>query len=150
MPDVLTDKKVTQEEAGRLMAPMELDLLSLFKVIQEDIITGIVDFEGTPEQYIEQVLNSLTGIGETGEMAIMKGKDMAKVTKTCKPRGGEKQQDFISRCISEEVSAGTPQDEAQGKCYGIWRQAKKSEARKALIKALNFIAKKMLKSIKKT
>lgn len=72
MPDVLTDKKITQDEANRLMAPMELDLTALMKVIEQDIITGLDGYEGTPEQYIEEVLNNLQGPGETGEIAVIK------------------------------------------------------------------------------
>ena len=72
--DIITDRRITQEEAGRLMAPLELDLLSAFKVIQEDILTGMENYKGTPEQYIEEVLNNLSGIGEVGEMAVMKRK----------------------------------------------------------------------------
>ena len=64
MPDIITDKRITQDEAGRLMAPLELDLLSLFKVMQQDIITGMIGFEGTPEQYIDKVLKNITGTGE--------------------------------------------------------------------------------------
>ena len=74
MPDIITDRRITQEEAGRLMAPLELDLLSLFKVIQEDILTGMENYKGTPEQYIEEILNNLSGVGEVGEMAVLKGK----------------------------------------------------------------------------
>ena len=66
MPDIIVDRKLTQDEAGQLMAPLELDLLSLFKVMQQDIITGMEGFEGTPEQYIESVLKNLSGSG--GEM----------------------------------------------------------------------------------
>lgn len=72
MPDIIADRRITQEEAGRLMAPMELDLLSAFKVIQEDILTGLENYEGTPEQYIEEVLKNLSGVGEMGEMAVLK------------------------------------------------------------------------------
>ena len=72
MPDTLTDKKITQDEANCLMAPMELDLTALMNIIKQDIISGMEGYEGTPEQYIEEVLNNLKGPGETGEMAIMK------------------------------------------------------------------------------
>jgi hypothetical protein len=38
----------------------------------------------------------------------------------------EKQSEFISRCVKEVMNEGKPQKEALGKCYGIYRQAKKS------------------------
>lgn len=72
MPDIITDRKITQQEAGQLMAPMELDLLALFKVMEQYIITGMEDFEGTPEEYIDEVLKNLSGVGEIGEMAVLK------------------------------------------------------------------------------
>ena len=61
MPDIITDKRITQAEAGQFMAPLELDLLALFKVMQQNIITGMEDFEGTPEEYISKVLKDITG-----------------------------------------------------------------------------------------
>lgn len=76
MPDIISDRRITQEEAGQLMAPLELDLLSAFKVMQEDILTGMENYEGTPEQYIEEVLKNLSGTGEVGEMAVLKGKPL--------------------------------------------------------------------------
>ena len=345
--DIITDRRITQEEAGRLMAPLELDLLSAFKVIQEDILTGMENYKGTPEQYIEEVLNNLSGIGEVGEMTVLKGKALpvgtrrqrsdgvyikqsdgtwvketekkekikhvipenvhsetkkqvieaynkiksdykgllegvklnlnkkggtggeynhetreveinnylstkqpeifddgdfslvsnahdivihemghaifnilrdekkedflklveslklvrfqgpskysksgigelfsesllemyknyeklskpaqivnnfmkkfrnkvvkdvtimkAKIEKTCKPRGGEKQNDFISRCIKEEMNKGTSQDQAQGKCYGIWRGEK---IKKSIYKGLSKVLKSIIKRVK--
>jgi hypothetical protein len=41
------------------------------------------------------------------------------------PKGNESQNDFISRCVSIVMNEGKDQDEALGKCYGIWRQHKK-------------------------
>ncbi len=43
------------------------------------------------------------------------------------PRSGESEQDFVSRCIPEVLKEGATQDQAAGKCYGIYRNAKKSE-----------------------
>lgn len=73
MPDVITDRRITQDEAGQLMAPMELDLLSLFKVMEQDILTGLEDFEGTPEEYIDRVVKNISGMGES---EVYKGKPL--------------------------------------------------------------------------
>ena len=36
------------------------------------------------------------------------------------PKKGERQEDFISRCIGEEVGAGYEQDVAAAICYSYW------------------------------
>lgn len=73
-----------------------------------------------------------------------------KAEKTCKPRSGEKQNDFISRCIKEQMDKGETQDKAKGMCYGIWRGEKaKQEARKTIFQSINLLAKCILNSFKK-
>jgi len=39
-----------------------------------------------------------------------------------KPKSGETEQEFISRCIGTEISAGYPQDQAAAICYNAWRE----------------------------
>jgi hypothetical protein len=46
------------------------------------------------------------------------------------PKSGETQNDFIARCVPIVIDEGKTQDQALGKCYGIWRSSKK----KSLIK----------------
>lgn len=72
------------------------------------------------------------------------GKRM-KVEKTCKPRGGEKQNEFISRCIKEQMDKGKNQEEAQGMCYGIWRGEK---IKKSIYKGLSKVLKSIIKRVK--
>ena len=43
------------------------------------------------------------------------------------PNKGEREEDFISRCISEEISGGYPQDQAAAICYSYWRKDKMSK-----------------------
>lgn len=43
------------------------------------------------------------------------------------PKKGERQKDFISRCISEEVSAGYENDQAVAICYSYWDKDKMSK-----------------------
>jgi len=43
------------------------------------------------------------------------------------PKKGEREQDFISRCIGEEVSAGYEQTQAAAICYSYWRKDKMSK-----------------------
>jgi hypothetical protein len=40
---------------------------------------------------------------------------------------GESEQEFISRCIGEEISSGKEQDQAAAICYSYWRQDKMSK-----------------------
>lgn len=40
---------------------------------------------------------------------------------------GEKEEEYISRCIGEEVSAGYEQDQAAAICYAYWRKDKMSK-----------------------
>ena len=40
------------------------------------------------------------------------------------PRQNEREQEFISRCISYLIkNEGKSKDQAAGQCYGMWRQA---------------------------
>lgn len=131
MPDEMIDKKITQGQADRMAAPLELDLWAVFKVMEEDMLKLAEDYEGTPEGFIEEVTNLLLPGG--GETMVNKELNMScKVKKTCTPRGGEDKDAFISRCISTEVKAGSSQDEASGKCYAIWREVKKGQVKKEL------------------
>jgi len=43
------------------------------------------------------------------------------------PKSGETQDEFISRCIGVEVSAGKEQDQATAICYSVWRKDKMSK-----------------------
>ena len=43
------------------------------------------------------------------------------------PKKGEREQDFISRCIGEEISAGYEQEQAAAICYSYWRKDKMSK-----------------------
>ena len=40
---------------------------------------------------------------------------------------GESEQDFISRCIGDEINAGNEQDQAAAICYSYWRKDKMSK-----------------------
>lgn len=62
--DTLIDKKVTQEEADRMQAPMELDLTALFKVMESNMLVMTEEHEGQPEKLIDSIVNGL--IGPTG------------------------------------------------------------------------------------
>jgi len=43
------------------------------------------------------------------------------------PKSGEREQDFISRCISTEIDAGYEQDQAAAICYSVWRESRMSK-----------------------
>lgn len=40
------------------------------------------------------------------------------------PKKGEREEDFISRCIGEEISGGYEQSQAAAICYSYWRKDK--------------------------
>jgi cation transport regulator ChaB len=42
-----------------------------------------------------------------------------------KPKKDEKRSDFISRCVSEVTGEGLSQNDALGRCFGIWTNSKK-------------------------
>ena len=46
-----------------------------------------------------------------------------------KPRAGEKQSAYISRCVKEVMGEGQDQKAALGQCYGMWRQHHGSTAK---------------------
>ncbi len=50
----------------------------------------------------------------------------------CSVKPGEDKQKFISRCISTGIKDGKNKEDAAGMCYGIWDEAKKSEAKNNL------------------
>lgn len=43
------------------------------------------------------------------------------------PKQGEREDEFISRCISEEISSGYEQEQAAAICYSYWRKDKMSK-----------------------
>jgi len=55
-------------------------------------------------------------------------------------RQGETEQEFISRCIGEEISAGYEQDQAGAICYSYWRKDKMSKLKgqDKIIATLNY------------
>lgn len=57
MADYIQDKKLTQDQADRLQAPMELDLMALFKIMEADILETIDNFKGTPDQFINEIIS---------------------------------------------------------------------------------------------
>lgn len=41
-----------------------------------------------------------------------------------KPGKNETQEQFIARCVGEEIRAGHPQDQAVAICYSKWKERK--------------------------
>lgn len=78
--DTITDKKITQDQADRLQAPMELDLIAVFKVMENDMLKATEEFEGTPEKMIEEILSGLddTQIIIADSVEKAKGRDYKK------------------------------------------------------------------------
>lgn len=55
------------------------------------------------------------------------------------PKTGETEQEFVSRCIPIVIKEGLDQKQSAGKCYGIYRNAKKSEMFKSLRKMIDVL-----------
>lgn len=70
-----------------------------------------------------------------------------RIRKACKPKGGEKKSEFVSRCIRTARHEGKSQDEAAGMCYGIWENAVKAAAARTVKKKLFDTVTKMLHSL---
>lgn len=45
-----------------------------------------------------------------------------------KPKGGETEQEFVSRCIATEIEAGKESDVAAAICYSVYREEKMSKS----------------------
>ena len=58
MPKVefeLTDPKITQKQADRMTASLELDLIAYFNVLQDEILKTISKHDGSPEELIKEI-----------------------------------------------------------------------------------------------
>jgi hypothetical protein len=55
-------------------------------------------------------------------------------------KSGESEEQFISRCIGEEVSAGKEQDQAAAICYSYWRKDKMSKIKDTAAKVMAKVA----------
>jgi hypothetical protein len=53
---------------------------------------------------------------------------------------GESEEQFISRCIGEEVSAGKEQEQAAAICYSYWRKDKMSKIKDTTSKVMAKVA----------
>jgi hypothetical protein len=56
------------------------------------------------------------------------------------PNKGEREEEFISRCIGEEVSAGYEQSQAAAICYSYWRKDKMSKIKDTSAKVMAKVA----------
>jgi hypothetical protein len=56
------------------------------------------------------------------------------------PKKGEREEDFISRCIGEEVSAGYEQSQAAAICYSYWDKDKMSKIKDTTSKVMAKVA----------
>ena len=53
---------------------------------------------------------------------------------------GESENDFISRCIGEEIGAGYEQSQAAAICYSYWRKDKMSKIKDTSSKVMSRVA----------
>lgn len=68
MSDEMVDKKITQGQADRMAAPLELDLWAAFRVMEEDMVKMASGYEGTPEDFIRDVTGLLLPGGQVGRV----------------------------------------------------------------------------------
>lgn len=54
-----------------------------------------------------------------------------------KPGKNESQQDFISRCVGEEIKAGHDQAQAVAICYSKWKEHKNKPTKKDMADETN-------------
>ena len=57
-----------------------------------------------------------------------------------KPNGKETQDEFVSRCIAEEVSGGYPTDQAAAICYSYWDKENMSKIKDTQSKVMARVA----------
>ena len=55
-------------------------------------------------------------------------------------KSGETEEQFISRCIGEEISSGREQDVAAAICYSYWRKDKMSKIKDTSAKVMAKVA----------
>lgn len=68
---IIVDKKFTQEEVDRIMVPIELDMISFFKVLESAVMEKILDDTQSPEQLIQSI-STLFGDENTGNVLVRK------------------------------------------------------------------------------
>jgi len=56
MADDLVDKRITQEVANMFQAPLELDLIAYYKVVEEAMIRAAEADVESAEEYIDNVI----------------------------------------------------------------------------------------------
>jgi hypothetical protein len=56
------------------------------------------------------------------------------------PKSGEQQEDFIARCISDEISSGYEQSQAAAICYSYWDKDKMSKIKDTSAKVMARVA----------
>jgi len=61
-----------------------------------------------------------------------------KYFKMPEPKKNEKQNEYISRCVSVVMKEGKTQEQALGQCYGMWKQSKKRKKSKGDTSEPNF------------
>jgi hypothetical protein len=56
------------------------------------------------------------------------------------PKAGEQREDFIARCISDEISSGYEQSQAAAICYSYWDKDKMSKIKDTSAKVMARVA----------
>lgn len=72
MSDRVVDRKITQTEFDSMTSPMELDLISYYKTLEELVMSETFDPNRPPEELINDILNLVAPIETTGSIQVQK------------------------------------------------------------------------------
>ena len=68
----IVDRKITQNEFDTMASPLELDLISYFKLLEEAIMEQTFNKKQTPDELIENILEALIPTVPTGSLSVAK------------------------------------------------------------------------------
>ena len=72
MSDKLSDRKITQAEFDSMTSSMELDLIAYYQILEELVMSETFDANRSPEELIEDILDLIAPIEETGSISVQK------------------------------------------------------------------------------
>lgn len=105
MPDEFGDNKLTQEEADNLMSPLESDLTTLFSYMRDDMLETLLDYEGTPEGFIDAILGPLQEEGGPVAKDMQNLKEGDKVMK-CNNQDIIRKATALAKTITQKLTEG--------------------------------------------
>lgn len=68
----IVEKQLTQTEFDSMTSPLEMDLVSYYQILQEAVLSETFDSSRSPEEMIEDILNMVAPIENTGSISVQK------------------------------------------------------------------------------